>query len=337
MATLKDVAAQAGVSIATAARVLRDDPLLSVRPETRRRVVEAAAGLDYRPNRLASGLRTRRTGTIALLLPDPQNLMWSEVQRGVELAAASREYLVAVVDAHGPSLEPHLFARFVLEGRIDGMLVAFALVDDALVSRMAKRDLPLLPINSRSAAVTSSVTMQEELGSRIAVEHLVALGHRRIAHIGGRVDTDIARRRASGYRLAMAAAGLAVEPGWVAPADFSEIEARRVTEHLLARSDADRPTAIHTVNLQSALGARSAARAAGLRIPGDLSLVTTDDHPIEAHLDPPLTAVAMPMAEMGTLGATTLLAAIHGLPMGHLVVDTEPRLVVRDSTAPPRG
>lgn len=335
MTTLKDVAADAEVSVTTAARVLNADPELRVRPATRQRVLIAAAALDYRPNRVASGLRTRKTGTIALVLPDPQNLAWGETLRGVERAAAEREYVVVVADAHGPTLDARQLTQFVLEGRMDGLLVAFATVVDELVAQIASRGLPLVPINSRSAIVDGSVTMDDTRASALAIDHLVDLGHRRIGFLAGRADTDVGRRREAGYREAMARHGLAIAPDWVIPGDYTERQA--AASAALALGLADRPTAIFAVNLPSALGLRAAARAHGLRIPEDLSIVTMDDHPMLEHTDPPLTAVRLPMAEMGMLGARMLIAAVGGAPITHVQTSLPPILVVRRSTAPPAG
>ncbi len=337
MATLKDVAADAGVSVATVARVLNGDPELHVRPATRQRVLAAAAALDYRPNRVASGLRTRRTGTIALVLPDPQNLAWGETLRGVERAAAEREYVVVVADAHGPTLDARQLSHFVLEGRMDGLLVAFATVVDELVAQITSRGLPLVPINSRSAIVDGSVTMDDELAGALAVDHLVKLGHRHIAFLAGRADTDVGRRRESGYREAMARQGLAVRPGWVIPGDYTERQAATAADRALATPADERPSAVIAVNLPSALGVRLAAWRRGLRIPEDLSLLTFDDHPILEHTDPPLTAIRLPMAEMGMLGAQMLIDAVGGSPISHVRTTMTPVLVVRRSTSAPMG
>lgn len=335
MTTLKAVAARAEVSVATAARVLRGDPTLSVRPATRARVEAAARELGYRPNRVASGLRTRRTGSIAIVLPDPQNVMWGEMLRAIERAAGERDYVVVVADAHGPTLDPTQLGRFVLEGRMDGLLVAFATIADELVEQIAGRGLPLVPVNSRSPIVDGSVTMDDEAGSHLAVEHLVGLGHRRIGFVAGRADTDVGRRREAGYRRALIDRGLAVDPAWVAAGDFTESGAHAVARRLLDAPAGARPTGIYAVNLNSALGVRRAARELGLRVPDDLSVVTMDDHPLLDHLDPPLTAIDMPMDEMGALGAGLLIDVVEGRPLAHLVTTTRPRLVVRASTAPP--
>lgn len=335
MATLKTVAAHAGVSVGTAARVLQGDPRLSVRPATRDRVLAAAAELGYRPNRVASGLRTRRTGALAVVLPDPQNVMWTETLRAIERTAGEQDYVVVIADAHGPTLDPTQLSRFVLEGRMDGLLVAFARIEDALVAQIAGRGLPLVPINSRSAIVDGSVTMDDEAGSRLAVDHLVALGHRRIGFAAGRSDTDVGRRREAGYRAAMAEHRIAVEPGWVIPGDFTERTARDAAEAVLARPPSERPTAIYAVNLYSALGIRAAAAGRGIGIPGDLSVVTMDDHPLLEHTDPALTAIHMPMDEMGALGTRMLLDVVAGGALHHAITATPPRLVVRHSTAAP--
>ncbi len=333
--TLRDVAMQAGVSLATAARVLREDPTLSVRPATRARVVDVAQELGYRPNRVASGLRTRRTGTIAIVLPDPQNLGWSETLRGIERAAAARDYVVVVADAHGPTLDPDLLARFVLEGRMDGLLVAFATIEDALVDQIVGRGLPLLPINSRAETVAGSVTMDDGLAGHLAVDHLAGQGHVRIGFVAGRADTDVGRRREAGYRAAMAAHGLAVDPAWILRGDYTARTAQALTTTAVDLPAPRRPTALFTVNLQSALGVLTACREAGIDVPGGLSLVTVDDHPILEHIDPPLTAVRLPMAEMGAAGADLLIDMVAGEPARHVVAATPPELVVRASTATP--
>jgi len=333
LSRLKDVAAHAGVSIGTVARVLREDPALVVRPETRSRVLLSAAALDYRPNRLASGLRTRRAGTIALFLPDPHNLGWTDMVVGIEKTVVAFDALLATADVRGPNLNPDIFARFVLERRVDGVLVAVGLLDDELVARLAMRGMPMVAINSRTEAVAGSVVMADEQGSRLAVRHLADLGHTRIGHVTGTLFADVTRRREQGYRDAMAGLGLVIEPGWIGHGPPTEAGAQQVTSEMLALPVERRPTGILCANLTAALGAHTALRAHGYRAPADMSVIAFDDHPIEEHLDPPLTVVAMPMAEMGARGARMLFDAIAGVPVHHVVIDDQPRLMIRASTS----
>ena len=335
MSTLKEVGRAAGVSVATAGRILRGDLLLVVRPATRERVLAVAERLDYRPNRIASGLRTRRTGTIALFLPDPQNFMWSEMVIGVERATARDGYLVVLADAHGPTLDPDHFGRLVLERRVDGLLVAFAHIDDRLVSQLGTHGLPLLPINSRSHAIDASVTMDDASGSALAVRHLHGLGHRRIGYVAGRPDTDVGRRREQGYREEMDRLGLVVEPAWVASGEFTEVGGQVAARRILDVESGDRPTALYVANFFSTLGVIGVVRHLGLQVPTDISIVTMDDHLVAEHLAPPLTTIRMPMRSMGEAGGEMLLRAIDGRPLSHLIVETPPVLVVRQSSAPP--
>lgn len=333
--SLREVSRLAGVSIATAGRILRADPTLVVRDETRSRVETAAAELGYRPNRIASGLRTRRTGTIALLLPDPQNFIWSEMIVGAERAAAARDYLLVLADAHGPALDADHYGRLVLEGRVDGVLAAFASIGDELVRQMAARGMPLVAVNSRSELVAGSATMDDAAGSHLAVAHLVGLGHRRIGFLAGRRDTDVGRRREAGYRAAMAEHGLEVREGWVRAGDFTEARGAAVAAEFLAARGAEVPTALFIVNFFSALGVLRALRQLDRRVPDDLSIVTIDDHLVAEHLDPPLTTIRLPMRRMGEQGASLLLDAIGGAGLRHVVAEEPPELIVRRSTAPP--
>lgn len=331
---MREVAAHVGVSTATAARVLRDDPTLRVRPETRERVLAGARELRYRPNRLARGLRTRRSGTIAVFLPDPRNLGWGPMLDGIEHEADAASYLVALSDLWGPSLGPEAFARYALEGRIDGALVAPSLLDDRLLQELAATGMSLVTL-ARTHVIPGSVTMRDGDGAALGVEHLLGLGHRRIGHVTGDRWADLTARREAGYRATLSSAGVRALRQWVERGAFTPAGGCEAATRLLSLPDGSRPTAILVTNLQMALGVFQAARARGLRIPTDLSVVTIDDHLIADHLEPGLTSIRMPMGAMGAAATRMLLGAIDGEPVGHIVVDEAPQLVVRASTASP--
>jgi LacI family transcriptional regulator len=335
VATLKDVAAAAGVSVGTVSRILSPVGDIVVRPATRERVLATAAALEYRPNRMAAALRTRRSRVMAVFLPDPQNPGWAGMLGAIQEVAAEADHLLAIADVRGPSLGPAEFARYALEARVDGVLLATGLLDEELVSRLAGSGLPIIAVGSRYEALAGSVIMRDSWASGLAVAHLAEHGHERIAFVAGVVSTDIVRRRVSGYLDAMSERGLPVREDWVVRGEGTLDSSHEATKQVLATGGPERPTAIIAINLMSALGVRAAALDAGLALPDDLSLVTFDDHVVEDHFDPPLTAIRMPMAEMGAEAATMLLRAIEGTHMRHTVVRARPVLVRRESVAGP--
>lgn len=338
MATLKDVARRADVDPSTASRVLRDDPGQQVRPETRERILLAAHELRYRPNALARGLRTRRTDTIGLIIPSLDNLGFADVTHGIQAAAAAAGKLVMVVDAEAVAdAAPGAYQRLIGDGRLDGLIVAFASIDDDLVAQLVERDIPLVLVNRRTHRVHGSVVVDDERGSRLAVEHLLSLGHRRIGFLGIDADTDTARRRLGGYGIAMAAAGIDVEPAWVGVGPPTEEGGRRAVREVLAAPGPQHPTGYFVASLMSAVGALSELTRHGMRVPVDASLIAFNDHPFAAHTAPPLTTVRMPNVRMGREAVGMLLAAMAGEPVRDLVIDDPPELVVRASTATPRG
>jgi LacI family transcriptional regulator len=336
VANLKDVARLADVDPSTASRVLRDDPSQQVRPETRERILAAAQELRYRPNALARGLRTRRTDTFGLIIPSLDNLGFADVTHGIQAAAAAAGKLVMVVEAEALADAAYgAYQRLIGDGRLDGLIVAFASIDDDLVAQLVERDIPLVLVNRRTSRARGSVVVDDERGSRLAIRHLIELGHRRVGFLGIDADTDTARRRLAGYSTAMAVAGIEVLPSWLAAGPPTEEGGRRAVREVLGTPAGDRPTAYFVASLMSAIGTLAELTAAGVRVPADVSLVAFNDHPFAAHTAPPLTTVRMPNVRMGEQAVEMLLAAVAGQPVHDLVIEDPPELVIRSSTAPP--
>jgi LacI family transcriptional regulator len=339
MPNLKDVARAAGVDPSTASRVLRGDPRQAVRADTRERILEAARALQYRPNALARGLRTRRTDTIGLVIPNLDNLGFSEVLHGIQAAAAEAGKLLIIVEAdalrrirHGSAEH---YARLISDGRVDGLIVAFATLDDQVVAQLAERALPLVLVNRRTVGVHGSVVVDDEVGSMKAIRHLIDLGHRRIAFVGLEADTDTARRRERGYRRAMKAHRRQIRSAWVVTAPPTEDGGHDAIGRLLTVPSTERPTAVFAASLLGAIGILAGIREVGLQIPLDMSLIAFNDHPLAAHLAPPLTTVRMPNLRMGQEAVRMLLGAVDGEPVRDLMIEDTPELVVRASTGPP--
>lgn len=336
--SLKDVARLAEVDPSTASRVLRSDPAQHVRPETRQRILAAARRLDYRPNALARSLRTRRTGTIGLVIPSLDNVGFAEVTHGIQRAAAEAGLLLLVVESEALPSDSSgrsdlVYRRLVGDGLVDGLIVAFATLQDHHLARLADRGIPLVLVNRRSSGISGSVVVDDLTGSRAAVEHLTRLGHTRIGYLGLAADTDTAQRRRAGYLEGLAVAADGPLPAIEESAPPTVDGGHEAIGRLLDGSD-DPPTAIFVASLMSALGVRAGLVERGLHIPDDVSVIAFNDHPIAEHLAPPLTTVHMPNLEMGEEAVHMLVAAIDGLPVEDVMIDLPPRVIVRASTAP---
>jgi DNA-binding LacI/PurR family transcriptional regulator len=337
-ATLSDVARLAGVDTSTVSRTLRDDPSQVVRIETRERILAAARQLGYRPNSLARGLRTQRTNAIGLLVPDLDNVGFTDITRGVQEAASEHGYLLLIAEAHDPESTERLFTRLGLEGQVDGLLIAFASLHDDAIPRWVGGDVPIVMVNRRAQSPAAepnlgSVVVDDERASEIAVAHLVDSGHRRIGHITGSRATDTGVRRERGFLEALGDHGLQLDPRWLLEGDYTQRGGYEATRLLLQQPEDRRPTALYVGNLMSTLGALDALQEAGVRVPDEMSLITIDEHLVAAHTRPPLTTVRMPLGRMGREAVEMLLSILSGNPAQPHMVDERPVLVPRGSVA----
>src|SRR5579871_6514784 len=334
---LADVAKAAGVGTSIVSRVLNEDPTVSIRPETRERIIEAAKTLEYRPNAFARGLKLRRTMTIGMVIPNLAYPVNAEIIRGAERAAAAAGYVILLADADEFLQTGEAYQRLLLEQRVDGLLIASASTEEPFLMELVSKRLPFVLVNRRHPNMGPSVVVDDVAGMALAVAHLAALGHRRIAHIAGPADVDTARRRLAGFRAGMRDAGLRVRRDHVVEAPYEEEGGKLALLRLLELSP--RPTAIVIWSLAAAVGALSGASERGVAIPDELSVVGFHDAPIAAYLQPPLTTVRLPLGEMAEESVRVLLGLIQGSKDGNrsrdVRVAAEPVLVERRSTAPP--
>jgi LacI family transcriptional regulator len=330
---LEDVARRAGVSKSIASRVLNDYPELSVRAETRERVMAAAAELDYRPHAAARGLKRAETGALGLLIPNLAMPVYSRIVRGAFHRALERDFALLLAEDLGEERAEEIFGRLVQAGRIDGLIVASARPRHPLVRSLRRHRIPHVFVNRAVAGSGRNVTMDDDRAGSVALEHLYRLGHRRIGLVAGPRGNDPARRRAHGFREHAAALGISEAP--VVEGDLSESGGAELAASLLRRHPA--LTAISTGGLSQAIGTIHTASRLELRIPEDLSVVSHDDMPLADYLQPPLTTVRMPLAELGAAAVDALIDQLLGSAPHDVVVETEPEIVVRASTAPPRS
>ena len=330
-ARLEDVARESGVHVSTVSRVLNGSDSLTVRAETRERILATARRLHYRPNALARGLKLAATGALGLLVPSLRNPVYAAVIRGAFDRAWEEGFVVLLAEDTGGDRAQRAYESLVGEGRIDGLLIASARPGNPILERFAEGIVPCVFVNRRHIGSGCNASMREEDAGAAAADHLIGLGHTRLGHVAGPLVLDTANRRMVGFAAAVAAAGL--EPPLVEEAGFDEPGGRKAMTELLRRHD--RPTAVFVSNINQAVGAFAAARDLGRAIPADVSVVGYDDDPLADYLDAPLTTIRMPLTELGATAVAALIAQLHGEPAVDVVVGTAPQLVMRASTGPP--
>jgi LacI family transcriptional regulator len=328
-ATIRDVADRASVSVASVSRVLSGTG--PVTEATRNRVLEAAEALQYVPHSGARSLSTSKTQTIGVILPDLYGEFFSELIRGMDVAARSLGYHLIVSSSHDDAEEASAAIRS-MRGRVDGLIVLSPHLDASNLAAGLAGRTPILLMNGGADAGRPSIVVDNHGGAIQAVEHLVATGRRRIAHISGPTGNLEAETRLTGYLEAMARAGL---PTTVVEGAFTQASGHDAGAELARR--ATPPDAVFAGNDIMAVGAMLALQDAGLRVPEDVAIIGFDDVPIASLVRPGLTTLRIRIAETGRRALERLVRLINAA--GEAVADTaceviRPELVVRPSSHP---
>jgi len=324
--TIKDVAREANVSVATVSRALNGHDNVTV--ELRARIREVADRLRYMPHGAARSLITRRTDTIGAILPDLYGEFFSELMRGMDTAARAHGMHLLVSSSHG-SAEETAAALRALSGRVDGLLIMSPHADANLLADNLPRATPTVLMNTRSDENDyTAFAIDNRGGARRMVEHLAALGHTRIAMIAGPDRNFDAEERMLGYRDALGQ-GLPDSEPIILSGDFSE-ESGYAAGVAISRMR-ERPHAVFAANDMMALGCLFALTEAGLRVPDDIALAGFDDIPMARFVTPPLTTMRVSIAELGERAARTLIALLTGKTPPPREI-TAPELVVRSSS-----
>jgi LacI family transcriptional regulator len=333
--TLRDVARLAGVHPATASRALNEETRSLVNQETAQRVLRAAEEVGYRPNPIARGLKTNRSYTVGVLIPDLTNPLFPPILRGIEdrLEVAGYTSLIANTD-NDPERELH-DTQAMRARQVDGIIAATARRDHGLLDEVVAAGLDLVLVNRWLPDVPiSAATADDRKGQRLAVEHLSELGHRRIAHIAGPLDYSTGFDRHEGFLEAMRDAGLDPDPELIVVSEaFTESEGARLCGQLL--DGAREFTAIAAANDLLALGCLDTFAERGVDCPGDVSVVGFNDMPFAARFQPPLTTIHIPHYEIGSAAAELMLERLQGADGEPRHIRLEPTLVVRSSTGTP--
>jgi LacI family transcriptional regulator len=330
--TIKDVAAQAGVSRQTVSRVLNDKGEIS--PETRARVLDAIERLGYRPNAAARSMVVGRTCTLGCISPNLSDYTFARIIDSAQAEARRLGYFVLTGSAPTePDVEPLL--EELLRRQVDGLLVLNPHADERYrrFLPLAERGMTVIYLGSSShGAAIPSVRCHDQEGGGQATRYLIGLGHTAIATILGPANEECVDDRLEGYRQALAQADLAYNPELITRGDWSATSGYQAAGRLLGSG---RPfSALFAQNDQMAVGAIRALRENGLRVPGDVSIVGFDDIPLVSYFDPPLTTLRQPLEELGRRAARLLIETIQGEEHPPEQVLVEAHLIERGSCRP---
>ncbi len=328
--TMKDVARLSGVSSMTVSRVINGSERVS--PQTRLRVEQAIAELGYVPSRLARGLIGRKTGTLAVIVPDVANPFFTLIVRGAEDVARRGDYRMILCDTRADLTIERDVVEEMIAHRVEGVVIAP--VSDRSrghLRRLTRYGVPFVLVDRTVPRVESDVVVGDNVaGARGLVEHLTALGHRRIGFIVESDEVSTARERHQGYVEGLRTAGLQADSNLIVRASVDPGGGFEGMRRLLELEN--RPTAVFTVNNLVALGAIEAVRANGLEVPDDVALVCFDDIEYASRMYPFLTVMAQPAETLGTLATQLLLDRVEGrAPRQRRVVVLAPEFVVRRS------
>ncbi|HKQ99028.1 MAG TPA: LacI family DNA-binding transcriptional regulator [Pyrinomonadaceae bacterium] len=327
---IKDVAREAGVSTATVSHVINNTRFVS--EEVRARVLEAIERCDYYPNAQARSLASGRSHTLGLLVSDLVNPFFPELVKSIETAAFERGYDVVLANTNYEAERTSNYVRRIIERKVAGVALMTSELDTALIDELARRDVCVVFLDLGSAGPhMSNLVVNYAVGIKEAIQHLVSLGHRKLAYISGPVRLRSAAKRREAFKACVTHMLPGTSPA-IYDGDFKIEGGRRAASEMLRRGRL--PSAVMAANDMMALGAMQEFRAAGLRIPHDISIVGFDDIAFASLTDPPLTTICLPRMELGRRAVEALMTTIEHPDRQGVEIQIPTYLIIRGSTAP---
>jgi LacI family transcriptional regulator len=307
--TIKDVARVAGVGISTVSRALNASG--SVSPTTRDRILKVASDLGYRPSIIAQSLVTHSTGTLGLVIPDLRNPYFPALARGVEDTAIRHGFTVMLGNTDNDPSRELTYVRTLVDKQVDGIILFGTATDAVLARRIVAAGIPLVSPDPGLADLADIVRIDQVASARRATEHLISLGHRRIAHLAAPSWTRTGRERLQGYREALSAAGLPIASAYVSVGDWQTTGGAQAVREIWAEA-AQPPTAIYAGNDLMAIGAAEALRERGIRVPEDVALLGHGNVPFGSMVTPALSSMGEPHYQWGETAFSLILDRIRG-------------------------
>jgi LacI family transcriptional regulator len=328
MATIKEVAALAGVSSATVSHVINSTRFVS--DAVRDQVLNAMKSLDYRPNDLARSLRSGVTHTLGLIIPDSANPFFAELGHCIENAAFKAGYSVILCNTENDLKKELLYMDVLTKKLVDGMIFVAAGENADTFKNLVELDIPVVVMDRNFDGIDLEVVSSDNhQGGLLATNHLIQLGHRRIACVTGPSRINPSSKRLDGYKEALAANGIAMDPQLICQGDFHPESGYVAARTWLSMPEP--PTAVFACNDLMAMGVIKAAHTKGLHVPDDLALVGYDDIDLATYTNPPLTTIRQPKVEMGLTALQIILDRIKEKDQAPQKIQLPVSLVVRDS------
>jgi len=326
-ATMENVAKLANVSKATVSRVFTGSD--TVADETKKKVMKAVKELNYHPNVLARQLRMMETKTIIAIVPDITNTFFSQVLRGIETTARRNGYRVLLGDTGNDANIEHEYLEALHEKYADGLILLTARTDRNTIESLAEKYPVVLACEYLEGSNVPTVSIDNISAARKATEHLIKLGHKRIAHITGPMNVILSRDRLKGYKQAMKTYGLEIDPLLITEGDFYYKTAYDLSLKLMSIDNP--PTAIFAANDEMAIGVIKAIQSQGLKVPEDIAIVGFDNIKMSTIFSPFLTTIGQPMYEIGEKAMKLLLDLIRGKKIRKKQFVLDDKLIVRES------
>jgi LacI family transcriptional regulator len=326
--TIKDVAELAGVHPSTVSRVINDDSRIS--EKTKNKVLLIIKKLGYTPNAIARGLKTKRTHTLGMLIPDITNPFFAEIARGVEDAANANGFNIILCNTDDKLKKERIYLEILKEKRVDGLILGTAHIKDKSILELEKKKFPYILLSRNIEGLDKNcVIVDDVVGGIIVTEYLIKLGHRRIAHITGSPTVRAANNRLEGYKFALEKHQIEYYEELVEEGDFRIKGGYQAMKKFLELPEP--PTAIFAANDLLALGAMQAIQKKKYHIPEDFCIIGFDDIRLASFVYPPLTTIRQPMLEMGALAVKMLLRIIEEGEFNQIKIVLKPKLIIRES------
>lgn len=326
--TIRDVAELAEVHPSTVSRVINGDSRIS--EKTKNKVLLIIKKLGYTPNAIARGLKTKRTYTLGMLIPDITNPFFAELARGVEDAANENGFNIILCNSDDKLKKERTYLEILREKRVDGLILGTAHIRDKSILELEKKKFPYILISRNVERLNKNCIIIDDLaGGMMATEYLIKLGHHRIAHITGPLKTRSGLNRLKGYQLALKKHKIEYNDELVGEGDFRIKGGYQVMKRFLKLTKP--PTAIFAANDLLALGAMQAIQKKNFHIPEDFSVIGFNDIELASFVYPPLTTIRQPMQKMGALALKMLLKIIEEGEFNQKKVTLKPKLIIRES------